>query len=357
MLAPVLSLHYLLSAVGQNQPGAPGQMRARISLKQRADREVSNTEERKALEMHKYVYMYTRGCVNTRKFFHPELSSSFRVHSIYLFAGNFPMRTASPNSPHTPAVPSSPGHRKPLSPSLSSHPIPPPLPHGPRRRARRLCLCAPRSGARPLPLSAAPGRRRPGGAEPAAPLRNGGAPSTYLGPRPERCREPRRRTKATPSGAPRAGLLFTVPRPPAFPFLPLHPVTKESAPSRRFLRPASAAAGRPLLFPRRTGRVPSIQARRPAGQGGQDRGARRHRPAPAPLLSAGSADRGDPRACCSPRRQEAAAGTPGAVVRLHGARLGAAPAGSCSAERPGPPSCPRQGSNVALTSLCFMYVA
>lgn len=124
MLAPVLSLHYLLSAVGQNQPGAPGQMRARISLKQRADREVSNTEERKALEMHKYVYMYTRGCVDTRKFFHPELSSSFKVHSIYLFAGNFPMRTASPNSPHTPAVPSSPGHRKPLSPSLSSHPIP-----------------------------------------------------------------------------------------------------------------------------------------------------------------------------------------------------------------------------------------
>lgn len=103
-----------------------------------------------------------------------------------------------------------------------------------------------------------------------------------LGPRPEqrgerseRCREPRRRTKATPSGAPRAGLLFTVPRPPAFPFLPRHPVTEQSAPGRRFLRPASAAAGRPLLLPRRPERAPSMQARRLAGQGGQDRGTRR----------------------------------------------------------------------------------
>lgn len=272
MLAPVLSLHDLLSMVGQNQPGAPGQMRARISLKQRAERDISTAEERKPLEMHKYIYMYTRGCVNTRKFFHPELSSSFRVHSIYLFAGNFPTRSASPNSPHAPAVPSSPGHRRLLFPSL-------PFPSHPPR-----CRTAPgdapaafvRDALRgPASTSArGPGRRRPGGAEPSAPLRNSDAPSTYLGPRPERCREPRcreprRRTKATPSGAPRAGLLFTVPRLPAFPFLPRRPVTKESAPGRRFLRPASAAAGRPLLLPRRPGRAPSMQARRPAGREGR----------------------------------------------------------------------------------------
>jgi len=69
MLAPVLSLHDVLSVIGQNQPGAPGQMRARISLKQRADGDISNAEERKALEMHEYIYMFTRDCVNTRKFF------------------------------------------------------------------------------------------------------------------------------------------------------------------------------------------------------------------------------------------------------------------------------------------------
>lgn len=59
MLAPVLSLHDVLSVIGQNQSGAPGQMRARISLKQRADGDISNAEERKALEMHEYIYMYT----------------------------------------------------------------------------------------------------------------------------------------------------------------------------------------------------------------------------------------------------------------------------------------------------------
>lgn len=69
MLAPVLSLHDVLSVIGQNQSGAPGQMRARISLKQRADGDISNAEERKALEMHEYIYMYTWDCVNTRKFF------------------------------------------------------------------------------------------------------------------------------------------------------------------------------------------------------------------------------------------------------------------------------------------------
>lgn len=49
-----------------------------------------DTEAKKALEMHKCIYMYTHthteDCVNTRKFsaFAPQLSSSFRVHSIYL---------------------------------------------------------------------------------------------------------------------------------------------------------------------------------------------------------------------------------------------------------------------------------
>lgn len=257
---------------------------------------------------------------------------------------------------------SSPGHSAPggFSPPPSH---PPATARPPETRPSPLSVRAALQGPA-SPSARSPGRRRPGGAEPAVPLRNGGAPSTYLGPRPEqrgerseRCREPRRRTKATPSGAPRAGLLFTVPRPPAFPFLPRHPVTEQSAPGRRFLRPASAAAGRPLLLPRRPERAPSMQARRLAGQGGQDRGTRRHRPVPAPLLSAGSADRGDPRACCSPRRREAAAGTPGAVVRgsaSQGAPRRAAPAGSCSAGPLRPPSCPRDGHAAPASDLLYV---